>query len=58
MCVKDLIRLTEQTTIEVCEFYRLATTNNIPFEKVFKFLVRLEKFRKTNNQPTVAESLS
>lgn len=48
MCTKDLIRLTEKQEIELCEFHRLVIHSNLCFNKVAKFLIRLERFRKVN----------
>lgn len=46
MKIKNLVRLTEQQSISVRLFYKLATEHSIDFRKVCKFLIRLEKLRK------------
>lgn len=47
MKIKNLVRLTEQQPISVQLFHKLTTEHNINFKKVYKFLIRLEKLRKT-----------
>lgn len=46
MSVKDLIRVIEQKEIELCEFHKLVRQNNLDFNKIAKFLIRLERFRR------------
>ena len=48
MLTKDLIRLTEQKEIEVCEFHKLVINSGLSFNKIARFLIRLERFRKVN----------
>ena len=46
MKIKNLIRLIEQQTVDLKTFHHLATQHNLSFEKIFKFLFRLDKLRK------------
>ena len=52
MSVKDLIRLVEKQEIELCEFYKLVRQSNLDFNKIARFLIRLERFRKVNKRVT------
>ena len=46
MSVKDLIRLVEKQETELFEFHKLVRQSNLDFNKIAKFLIRLERFRK------------
>lgn len=48
MYTKDLIRLAEKQELELCEFHKLVINSNLSFNKIAKFLIRLELFRKVN----------
>lgn len=48
MSVKDLIRLVEKQETELFEFNKLVKQSNFDFNKIAKFLIRLERFRKVN----------
>lgn len=46
MSVKDLIRLVEKQETELFEFHKLVRQSNLDFNKIAKFLIRLERFRR------------
>lgn len=48
MKIKNLVRLTEQHPLDLKTFHHLATQHNLSFEKISKFLIRLNNLRQRN----------
>ena len=46
MSLKQLIRLIDSTQVDLLTYHRLVTENNFSHEQVFKFLYRLDRYRK------------
>lgn len=46
MKIKNLISLIEQQELSIIMFHKLATSHKLAFEKIYKFLYRLERLRK------------
>lgn len=49
MKIKNLVRLLDQQAVTLKTFHYLATTHNLPFEKIAKFLIRLTNFRQKDS---------
>ena len=55
MTLKQLIRLIDSTQVDLLTYHKLVLDNNLSHELVFKFLYRLDRYRKGHpnaNLPT------
>ena len=46
MTLKQLIRLIDSTQVDLLTYHKLVLDNNLSHELVFKFLYRLDRYRK------------
>ena len=48
LSLKQLIRLIDSTPIDLLFYHKLVIDNNLSHDQVFKFLYRLDRYRKGN----------
>lgn len=46
MTLKSLIRLIDNKPVDLLTYHKLVVDNNLSHEQVFKFLYRLDRYRK------------
>ena len=50
MKIKQLVALIEKQPISLTDFHLMVLKNNLKFEQIAKFLIRLDRFRQKEKQ--------
>ena len=50
MKIKQLVALIENKPISLTDFHLMVLKNNLKFEQIAKFLIRLDRFRQKGKQ--------